>query len=655
MEAITGGASLNTRQLSILKTLISQSGYYSAGKLARENAVSVKTIYKDIAVIADLFLSLGVEIKRKPRLGYQIIMNADQKNELHQILIRDSNDSSTVVSREQELFRKIFIDCESIDMIEYSLDNYISESSVKRSLEKIESYANDFNIVFSKPRGIVHISGSEADIRNFIHYYILTVIKIEDNALDKSTLSLVFDDSIIEDVLRHIYYLEEVYGLFVSEEYKYYTALNVLISLFRYRNAHIADSVDLLNGVQIEELELYLFAIDLLSRTYQTEFEQIPHSEIQYIISSLIAVGYRVEATLYTEEYAGVVERFIKEMGSLLDIDFSDDSHLKMMLINHIQPMIFRSRNQIIISNQTTEAIKTQYSVLYNFIWLSSKILEEHFSIALTDSEIAFLTIHFEIAIEKKAKPIRIYVVCPYHLAISELIVSQLRKFVSNFDTIRAIGLEELPQLVIAESDLVISTIDISDKGIPFILVNSVITKEQIESIQHHYYQYTNGNRQMLTQLNSDHNHVKPLVKYLLKNRIFLRHHLRSKEDSIEEIIHYASPSNTDFLPFANSIYEREKLGHTSTYTGIAMPHAHPGYVKRSEMILFTLDKPIRWGMHMVKVILFIAISEREFPIYKNALIQLYSKIDSVKYIESLWQSTNQEQFMENLFKEVYY
>ncbi|WP_303974158.1 PTS sugar transporter subunit IIA [Streptococcus merionis] len=60
-------------------------------------------------------------------------------------------------------------------------------------------------------------------------------------------------------------------------------------------------------------------------------------------------------------------------------------------------------------------------------------------------------------------------------------------------------------------------------------------------------------------------------------------------------------------------------------------------------------------GDDKVKVILFIAISEREFPIYKNALIQLYSKIDSEEYIESLWQSTNQEQFLENLFKEVYY
>ena len=103
---------------------------------------------------------------------------------------------------------------------------------------------------------------------------------------------------------------------------------------------------------------------------------------------------------------------------------------------------------------------------------------------------------------------------------------------------------------------------------------------------------------------------------------------------------------------FEKTIRHRENLGITSTYTGIALPHANPKEVKTSELIMMTLDKPVYWGQNLVKVVMLIAIAEKELEIYKDALKVLYSKIDSSSYIQHLWEAENQESFLTALFAE---
>ena len=82
------------------------------------------------------------------------------------------------------------------------------------------------------------------------------------------------------------------------------------------------------------------------------------------------------------------------------------------------------------------------------------------------------------------------------------------------------------------------------------------------------------------------------------------------------------------------------------------MPHANPKEVKTSELIMMTLDKPIYWGQNLIKVVMLIAISEKELDIYKDALKMIYSKIDSSSYIQHLWEAKDKESFLTALFSE---
>ncbi len=100
---------------------------------------------------------------------------------------------------------------------------------------------------------------------------------------------------------------------------------------------------------------------------------------------------------------------------------------------------------------------------------------------------------------------------------------------------------------------------------------------------------------------------------------------------------------------FQQSILLREQLGSTSMYTGIALPHADPMVVSKSQLVMMTLDKPMKWGRNLIKVVVLIAIAEKDEQLYKKALISLYSKIDNKDYIDSLSRADTIDVFISRL------
>ena len=104
---------------------------------------------------------------------------------------------------------------------------------------------------------------------------------------------------------------------------------------------------------------------------------------------------------------------------------------------------------------------------------------------------------------------------------------------------------------------------------------------------------------------------------------------------------------------FKNSILERETLGSTSVYTGVALPHCDPRFVEHSELIIMTLEKPINWGKNNVKLVILIAVAENDIPIFKDSLIALYSVIENQELMNELVQMDNGDEIKSRLLKEV--
>lgn len=646
---------MNSRQLSILHDLVSASHYITGQYLSEKYEVSTKTIYSDITAINDELSAFRVEIEKKPRLGVRLQLNPNKQMEILEFLEERGAhhlEEGAQIQREYELVKELIFGSKVVDVVGWSIEHFISEASIRRDLDKIERQLGSYHIRLIRQSGQVLLEAKEADIRKFFRNYIMHNFDVTVNNFYKNAgLSIFFSPEKMESVAEIVQNCANDYNFKTAEPYSIYLVLDLLISTHRYlQNDVILEDLPTIVVEDLPRYEVYVIASELLSHTTGVSMGMIPDAEIRNISYTLLSVGYETQLA-ERPEMKKAVEAFIDKVSQLSGVDFTQDEHLYKMLVNHFPPMIHRLKSGINIRNQTTEEIKTRYSVLYYIVRLTSKTLFEEYGVELLDAEVAFLTIYFEVSFEKLIKPLNICVICPHGLATSELIISSLKRIISNHDHLVKVDMRDLVthKDLLNKADLVISSVHLEDVGFDYIHVSPIMTNVEFENIQRTYFELTTGNRNMLSMIHEDGVFAKSVILDLLKDNILLAQSCKTVDECIQRMVSMTSEANQKDKRFLTSILDREKLGSTSIYTGIAIPHADPAFVSESQLIMMTLDKPIKWGSNLIKVVMLIAIAEKDEEIYKKALVGLYSKIDSKDYIDRLWKITKKSNFIEEL------
>lgn len=643
---------MNTRQLSILRDLLSLDRFVTGKELSQKYGVSTKTAYADLAVINDDLSSFNVEIERRPRYGIRLTLDETKQHEIAQFIEQaqhEQMDETSQFQRDCEILEKLILGSGVLDILEWSMTHFISETSIRRDLERIEQQLFSYDIALVRKSGQIFLDAKEENMRKFFRNYLIQHFDLSYQEVEEGSLDVFFRREEILATIQHVRASSNQYHFKTSEQYSIYLVLDLLICQHRYLGGHVLlEEHSTIIVENLSQYEVYVIAGELLSQTTGIVMQLLPDAEIRMICYTLLSVGYETQIAPKSE-LTQTVLYFINRVSQLSGVDFTKDEHLIRMLVNHIQPMMYRLKSGINIKNQITEDIKSRYSVLYYIVWLASKAISEEYDVKLVDAEIAFLTIYFEISVEKHNKPLNIYVICPHGLATSELILSSLRRTISSFDYLLNIDLKDLTPEKIDQADLIISSIHLEDFPKPYIRVSPIVTDRELKLIQQQYTNMTKGNRNMLSAIHDTDVFSKSVILDLLQDRILLQQSYRTPEECIEAMVKYTSIRNRKSKKFLASVLEREQLGSTSLYTGIALPHADPAFVKESELVMMTLEKPIQWGQNMISVVVLIAIAENDEALYKKALIGLYSKIDNKAYIEQLTSSPDQSTFIDRL------
>ena len=646
---------VNTRQFSVLQDLVSASHYMTGQALSEKYGVSTKTIYSDIAAINEKLSPFQIAIEKRPRLGVKLTLSPTKRRRILAFLEQGSSelvDEGSQILREYELLKELTLGSKVVDIVDWSVEHFISEASIRRDLDKIEAQLLPYQIRLVRGSGQVELQGLECDIRKFLRNYMIDHFDLSMNQFVQDPgLAIFFPSERVQSVADIVANCAVDYNFKTAESYSIYLILDLLISAQRYLQQDVIQENS--SSIMVEDLsryEVYVIAGELLSKTTGVSMALISDAEIRNISYTLLSVGYEAQLA-ERPEVKKAVSAFIEKVSQLSGVDFTRDAHLYNMLVNHVPPMIYRLKSGINIKNKTTEEIKSRYSVLYYIVWLASKTLSEEYQVELLDAEVAFLTIYFEVAVEKLIKPLTICVICPHGLATSELIMSALQRIVANFDHLVKVDMRDLiaKKDLLNRADLVISSVRLEDVDFDYIHVNPIMTDAELELIQKSYSELTTGNRNMLSIIHEDGVFAKSVVLDLLQDNILLGENCQSVEDCIQFMVSKASRKNRKDKKLLHSILAREKMGSTSVYTGIALPHADPAFVNESQLIMMTLDKPIKWGSNTIKVVMLIAIAEKDEEIYKKALVSLYSKIDNKDYINRLWRANKKQTFIEEL------
>ena len=642
---IDGGDIVNKRQSDILNRLIHEETPVTGNELARTYLVSTKTIYNDIVVLNEFLKPYSSSVVKKPSAGIFLEMDEEHR---HQLMEKFQVKMDAKTNKEEfKMFSTFLLDNE-VDILDWSIENFTSESSIRREVTEFEKELNANGVVLEKRHGKLILGGAEDQIRKFFRNKLLSGVTHYN--LDEMNQTGCVGDGRIQELNQIMNQQLKQYQFSVAHDYHHYLLLDLLIFDIRWHRGYRVEQYNQLDSNSPKIIETYLLARDLLNEITGQEVEE---AEIVTLSQILISIGNYASAYLGSDpKIVKTTDAFINMVGDLAGIQLQEDEYLRGMLLNHLPAMIMRLRNRIHLKSNLIEDIKYQYGILYNFVWLSGKIFKENYNVELTDIEAALLTIHLEIAVEKINQPMKIYVVCPHSLATSELILNQVKKVTGQYENIEKVNYDNAKILSVQPNDLVISSVALEDVSYPYIHVGTIMKEEDLLKIQKKFLTHTMGQSQSNYLLKDDEELTKRLIKRLIGNSIYLKKKAGDAEKCLSKIIKLASTDNLQNPRFEKTIRHRENLGITSTYTGIALPHANPKEVTTSELVMMTLDKPIYWGQNLVKVVMLIAISEKELEIYKDALKVIYSKIDSSSYIQQLWEAENQESFLTALFAE---
>ena len=645
---------MNARQIFLLEFLLKQHEYLSANQLAEKYGVSTKTVYQDIDKLNDFFDEgeLKSRIVKVPRKGIKLSADEERK-QIHSLLLVNKHESGvqdfSPEYRESELIKRLFINQEDLDIYDFAEEMYVTESTVHRDIDKLEKNLGQFNLKIRIKHDQLFVDGDEWNIRKALQSYVIQAQSLG----REEKIERFFSEKDIEICYEAISRLSQKYHHQFSEEYSCLLLVECLVFKKRTENNNCLTerTSNLIND--LNHLEVYFFSGELLESIINKSFSEISPYEIEAMAYSLLAYGFSIQSADYIQNIEHQVNELIIKVSNLLSLDLSKDNHLKLMLSNHISKMIFRLRNQIYITNPALEEIKKQYSSLFNVIWIAIRGLSKYYEINISNEELAFIVIHFQLAIEKIVKPLNIVVICQNGIATSELIMSKLHKIFDSDAKITNINARELDFYDLSNIDLIISTIALPEVKVPVIEVSPILTKDEIESIRSFYSEHMTDNYTLMrTSLDGRKFNLESL-QTLIKKPSLIRETVKSKKECIEKMIRECDATNRRIKEFKESILERETLGSTSVYTGVALPHCDPRFVEQSELIVMTLDKPINWGKNNVKLIILIAVAENDIPIFKDSLIALYSVIENQELMNELVQLENGDEIKNRLLKEV--
>ncbi|CDR52089.1 BglG family transcription antiterminator [Staphylococcus schweitzeri] len=317
------------------------------------------------------------------------------------------------------------------------------------------------------------------------------------------------------------------------------------------------------------------------------------------------------------------IDRLIELMQKRIHVPFSEDTILQQNLYNHFSKAYLRITQNIYLNNPLVTEIKKLYPYVFNTLFEAINKLNINTDIEMSEDEIAFLTIHFQAAIERRTKAkLNAVIVCYYGLGVSNFLETKINNLTDELTVINTIKLENISNNHFENVDLLITThaipshtLNTLPKHITIIKVSPLFSEDDHHKIMHFVKQKQNPIQSQ---------DYMAAVNFLVVNMAQSLHHTVQIFEEAHKILQAHHAITVGYIETA---LEREKS--SSTYIGnyMAIPHGDPEKVLQSHVLIFRTKDIFPWRQHDVKLVFFLAISPKDNGFTKQ-MMQLIASFD---------------------------
>ncbi len=492
---------LTRRAEDIIRILIRfpQDNPVTTAMISEELNISSRSIQRELPGVEQWLAAEGYRFVRKRSVGLLLDEPDSRRKELLALLDLSKSSVGSADSRKDRqiiLRHEILFAQEPLKSYYFTDKLGISEGTLANDLNQLEKWFAKYHLNLIRRPGLgIFLEGAETARRQAVTSHICGQLSQRKDSVSIQSLCSSRQGIRISGIPEQI--TAPVAGILAEGEQKLNLQLSdngylhllayISFSVFRIQQNYIIEDTGWsASGLSIEPE----FAVaEYFMRQLRHHFG-LPIIETETGYLTVFLTGVRIwpasRRDLTTKRDFDIHQltlSIIKNVGDILDADFSNDSKLPAELATHIQPAIGRLRAGIPIENPLLKDFQTNYEDIYHACEDGCNTLSIQYDLpSFPPAEIGFITIYFVMALDRKARQrrrISVIIVCPTGIGSSRLLAENLRKIYPDLDirgTMSAFDIVS-EKLAARGIDLIISTVKL-DTSYRWIRVNPIVAKQ---------------------------------------------------------------------------------------------------------------------------------------------------------------------------------
>lgn len=643
---------MNARVFSILRELMAFDQAITSEYIAQTLDVTSRTIRDDIKILDYTLQKHGAKINSIRGTGYQLMINDDKKfrHFLNQLLKKELNELTLPNSPDERItyLVKRFLLAENYLKLDDLCDEmHISKSTIQNDLRSVKDLFSKYDLSLQqKPSYGLKLSGNEVKMRFAMSEHIFDRSEPLSKKVWKKQLAQITNIKMqsLEDVWSVIIKEIKDNQISLSDIAINNLFIHVVIAYKRIKDGHYVSIINQ-DLDEIKKQKEYQVALTIVSATEKILNIKFPTEEIAYISIHLLGTKMVKQTNLTETDLENILEKqtqvlttkILDLIESKMKLDIRSDQELIIGLGLHLKPAINRYKYGMNVRNPMLNDIKLNYPLAFEAAVIAGMVLENEINVSIDENEIGYIALHIGAAIERKklkTGPKSCYIVCASGLGSAHLIKYKLKSvFGSQINIAGTTEYYKLNQIPFDEIDFIVSSVPISEKlKVPVIVVNTILSKKDLNKIETHLNKKTNT-----------------MIDFIKEDFVFLNKEFATKEATLSFLVDQIQEKMRLPDNYLDLIYEREEVAPTAYGNLIAIPHPITAQAKETFLSICTLQKPINWAGKRVQFICLLNVEKdghQDLEIMYKGLIKI---VENPNIVQQLISANNYRDFVNKL------
>lgn len=633
---------LNSRQERIISILNENKEWITGKELSRLLGVSDRTIRSDIDAINKYYHDL---IQSNIRKGY--FLNEDEYSHVYKN--EEENIPQTPVQRCTYLLQQLLIHEDGINLTFLQEDMYVSGYSIENDIKRVRKELEKYPLLrLVRSKNYIYLKGDEIYKRHL--YKELLSKETQGNFLNLNKLAMFYKDFDLIKATNLLIDILKKYKYSIKETMFPMLILHLGISIERMLNCQFYKTES--NKQELKESIEYAIA-----KEYFERLENIIHLELYEDEICLLAMlisnkgqysSHKIQIKEDDISIDKLVNVVVAPIEKKLNIAFLKDEDFVSGIKMHLQGLVERYNQNVIVDNLFIQDIKKNYPLVFEMGVSVGKVLEEQYNIEINESEMGFIALHFGASYERlnRNSKFKAIMIIPYDQNFSSLGQRKIENiFGERLEIIETMNIFEEAKVLALNPDLIIALTPLSHELDILTIQVSMFINNDDESIIF----------QALSKLEKKRfqNEFNQKISYLINSKYF---YMNLDKQTPTEVIEYLCDQLYEGgivnKFFKKGVLKREEMSPTSFIYSFATPHSFGDYVNVPTISVALLKNAIDWGPYKVKLVILLAINEEDHGTLKMFFDWLSQAIGEAGHFSSLLESKNYDEFISKITKE---